>query len=142
MGSKIKSNKNREALRFVKHVKSNDILYAVIGEPERTVAPEVTGHLILISGMSARRYKMRKNTITFKHELKVVGKGATPLRKRFRGTTPDIMKVLKTNEIDQVIPNFIEVTGKELAEMFKKCNHTFKKAFAEDPRIKLALEPA
>lgn len=124
------TTKQRKALRFVTNVQNNGVLYAVILEPERVVAPQELAHLVLISGASARRFKMRKNTITWHHEQRVVGKGMTPSRKRDKGKeAPDIVRMVKTEKIDSVTPNFRDVSGEELKEMWAKCNPKFKEIF-------------
>lgn len=102
------AKKQRKALAFVHKVDgAKDILFAVVGMPERTTAPKETAHYILFSGNKNKRYKMKINTCEFE---KINGK-------------TNRQKVLSYT------PNFKEVSGEELKEMYSKCCPAFKKAF-------------
>lgn len=68
--------------------------------PERTIAPKETAHYILFSGNKNKRYKMKINSYNKVRE-----------------------------KITDVKPNFEEVTGKLLDEMYSKCCPAFKKQF-------------
>lgn len=98
------AKKTREVLKFVRKTNGSEILFAVVGMPERTVGPKETAHYILFSGNKYNRYKMKINTITYKE---IDGK-----------------KVINT-----VTPNFEEVKGKELETMYSKCCSSFKESF-------------
>lgn len=106
------AKKERIALAFVvkkgqKEVKDS-VLYAVVGMPERTVAPKETAHYILFSGNKNRRYKMKINTVVF---------AKTPEGKTDR------------TRVESFTPNFIEVTGETLKQLYEKCCPAFKKIF-------------
>lgn len=95
------AKKERNALAFVRRTSgSKEILFAVTGMPERTTAPKETAHYILFSGNKNKRYKMKINSYN-----KVKGK------------------------ITDVKPNFEEVTGELLDEMYSKCCPAFKTQF-------------
>lgn len=106
------AKKERIALAFVvkkgqKEVKDS-VLYAVVGMPERTVAPKETAHYILFSGNKNRRYKMKINTVVF--------------AKTSEG------KIDRT-KVESFTPNFEEITGEKLKQMYEKCCPAFKKQF-------------
>lgn len=106
------AKKERIALAFVirkgqKEVK-NPVLYAVVGMPERTVAPKETAHYILFSGNKNNRYKMKINTVIF--ERTENGK-------------------IDRTKVKSFTPNFEEVTGKKLQQIYEKCCPAFKKMF-------------
>lgn len=95
------AKKERNALAFVRRTSGRkEILFAVTGMPERTVAPKETAHYILFSGNKNKRYKMKINSYNKVKE-----------------------------KITDVKPNFEEVTGKLLDEMYSKCCPAFKKQF-------------
>lgn len=101
------AKKEREALAFVRKTKgAKDILFAVTGMPERTTAPKETAHYILFSGNKNKRYKMKINTCEFEN---IDGK-------------VNRLKVVSAT------PNFEEVKGIELKEMYDKCCPAFKRA--------------
>lgn len=106
--------KTREALAFVIR-KGNDkktaVLYAVAAMPDRTVAPKETAHYILFSGNKNKRYKMKINTVTF--------------------AKTETGKLDKTKVV-KATPNFEEVTGTTLKEMYNRCCPAFKKTFPLD----------
>lgn len=99
------AKKERIALKFVRKTSGNqEILFAVTGMPERTTAPEVTAHYILYSGNKNKRYKIKINSyITVKENGQSI--------------------------ITNIRPNFEEVTGKLLDEMYSKCCKSFRTAF-------------
>lgn len=99
------AKKERQALAFVRKTSGNqEILFAVTGMPERTTAPKETAHYILYGGNKNKRYKMKINSYT---------------------TVKENCQSIITN----VRPNFEEVTGKLLDEMYAKCSSAFKKSF-------------
>lgn len=99
------AKKERQALAFVRKTSGNrEILFAVTGMPERTTAPKETANYILYSGNKNKRYKMKINSYT---------------------TVKENCQSIITN----VRPNFEEVTGKLLNEMYAKCSPAFKKSF-------------
>lgn len=98
------AKKQRTAIAFVRK-NNSDILFAVVGMPERTTAPKETAHYILYSGNKNKRYKMKINSYT--------------TRKLEDGT-----KVY-----ENIKPNFIDVAGKSLEAMYEKCCPAFKEAF-------------
>lgn len=106
------AKKERIALAFVirkgqKETK-NSVLYAVVGMPERTTAPKETAHYILFSGNKNHRYKMKINTVVF-------------------AKTPE-GKIDRT-KVESFTPNFEEVTGETLKQLYEKCCPAFKKTF-------------
>lgn len=99
------AKKERKALFFVRRTTgSKEILFAVVGMPERTVAPAETAHYILFSGNKNKRYKMKINTITY-----------------------DLNK--DGNKVVKYTPAFEKLQGEQLKEMYNKCCPAFKKAF-------------
>lgn len=83
-------------------------MFAVTGMPERTTAPKETAHYILFSGNKKnKRYKMKINTCEFEN---IDGK-------------------VNRLKVVSAIPNFEEVKGIELKEMYDKCCPAFKRAF-------------
>lgn len=106
------AKKERTALSFVRKAKGNqEILFAVVGMPERTTAPAETAHYILFSGNKCKRHKMKINTVTYAEHK-----------------NGDIVTIDRT-KVDKVIPNFEEVTGTTLDTMYAKCTPIFKKMF-------------
>lgn len=106
------AKKERIVLTFVKKAKGDQsILFAVVGMPERTVAPAETAHYILFSGNKCKRYKMKINTVTY--ATNVDGDIVTKDRTKIANATP----------------NFVEVKGQELQTMYDKCSTTFKRMF-------------
>ena len=101
----------KDALAFVIK-KGSDmktaVLYAVTAKPERTTAPKETAHYIVFSGNRNKRYKVKINTVTF--------------------ATLENGKLDKTKVI-KATPNFQEVKGKLLEELYARCCPAFKKAF-------------
>lgn len=104
------AKKERKALFFVRKVTGNkEILFAVVGMPERTTAPAETAHYILFSGNKNKRYKMKINTCIYSR---------TQTGKTDR------------TKVEKFTPNFEKIEGKLLEEMYKKCCPAFKKAFS------------
>lgn len=106
------AKKERTALAFVvrkdqKKPKST-VLYAVVGMPERTTAPKETAHYILFDGVKNHRYKMKINTVTF---------AKTPEGK------------IDRKKVQSFTPNFEEVSGKLLNQLYEKCCPAFKRTF-------------
>lgn len=109
------AKKERIAIKFVKRLSHDtlsaeycDVLFAVTGMPERTIAPKETAHYILFNGTKNKRYKMKINTVEF---------------------AKDANGKIDRTKIIKVTPNFIEVKGKELDKMYAKCCPAFKRTF-------------
>lgn len=103
------AKKQRKVLAFVRKTNgAKDILFAVVGMPERTTAPKETAHYILFSGNKNKRYKMKINTCKFEK----------------------INSKTNRQKVLSYTPNFEEVSSMvELKEMYSKCCPAFKKAF-------------
>lgn len=116
------AKKQREVLAFVRKTKgAKDILFAVVGMPERTTAPKETAHYILFSGNKNKRYKMKINTCEVEKTKEEVPYDPNNEKSN--------MKIVVTKRIKSCTPNFEEVSGVELIEMYNKCCPAFKKAF-------------
>lgn len=67
------AKKQREVLAFVRKTKgAKDILFAVVGMPERTTAPKETAHYILFSRNKNKRYKWKSIKVKVKYIAKAV----------------------------------------------------------------------
>lgn len=107
----------RVALKFVKLVEGT-ILFAVTGMPERTTAPKETAHYIVYNGNKNQRHKMKINDVVFAtKEVPIEGK------------ENETRVITNRNVVASFSPRFVEVTGKELDEMYEKCSPAFKKSF-------------
>lgn len=116
------ARKQREALAFVRKTSgAKDILFAVVGMPERTTAPKETAHYILFSGNKCKRYKMKINTCEIEKIKKEV-----PYNPEDKNSN---MKIITELHVKSCTPNFEEVTGTELTEMYNKCCPAFKETF-------------
>lgn len=102
------AKKVRKALKFVHKTGNTEILFAVTGMPERTTAPKETAHYILFSGNKNKRYKMKINTVIFEKD-----KDGKTDRTR----------------VEKATPNFQEVTGEMLKEMYSRCCPAFRRTF-------------